>query len=66
MISDKDRAVVLEMCRTGMNLDVLIKCFPQFSTEDIELLYKEHLVSEERRNADGLSIERISISCNCS
>lgn len=59
MISDKDRAVVLEMCRTGMSLEVLKKCFPQFDGNDIEMLYNE--------NKSNIQVtEGISISCNCS
>ena len=59
MISDKDRAVVLEMCRTGMNLEVLKKCFPQFEENDIEMLYNENKSNKQ-------VTEGISISCNCS
>lgn len=66
MISDKDRAVVLEMCRTGMSLEVLKKCFPQFDGNDLETLYNEQKTNEQRKQVDGLSIEGVSISCNCS
>jgi len=30
MLSERDKAVVAQMCRTGMALDVLIESFPQF------------------------------------
>lgn len=61
MLSDRDRAVVIEMCRTGMNLDVLKRSFPQFPGEDIEKLYEETL-----QRAENKANEEINISCNCS
>lgn len=64
MISDKDRAVILEMCRTGMSLEVLKKCFPQFDPGDVEKLYNENQKREQQKQSDGG--EGISLSCNCS
>lgn len=60
MISDKDRAVVAQMCRTGMELEVLKKSFPQFDVEDIEKIY-----ADCNKETEDNSFE-INISCNCS
>ena len=60
MLSDKDRAVVYSMCRTGMELSVLKMSFPQFDFEDIKKIYEEYK-SEGQSDA-----EEITISCNCS
>ena len=61
MLSEKDRAVVASMVRTGMTLEVLKRSFPQFDAADVESVYKE----ETNANVDDLS-EDIKISCNCS
>lgn len=61
MISEKDRAVVTVMVRTGMSLDTLKRIFPEFDAADIEKIYKE-----EKERSEEDSDEEISISCNCS
>lgn len=61
MLSDKDRAVVIEMCRTGMSLDVLKRSFPQFDPKDIEEQYYE-----TQKRAENKAAEEVIISCNCS
>lgn len=61
MISEKDKAVVASMVRTGMNLDTLKRSFPQFDASDIEKIYAE----ENRMSQEELA-EEIKISCNCS
>ena len=60
MLLEKDRAVIADMCRTGMSLEVLKKSFPQFTGEDIEAVYNE----QNSRSTDDF--EEITISCNCS
>lgn len=60
MISDRDRAVIESMCRTGMELDTVKGCFPKFSDEDIETVYNEV------RNSSHGDAPDIQISCNCS
>lgn len=61
MLSEKDKAVVASMVRTGMSLDTLKKSFPQFDKADVESVYME----EKKMSADELA-EEIKISCNCS
>lgn len=61
MLSERDKAVVAEMCRTGMDLDVLKRSFPQFDSFDIETVYQE----EHNFILDGNSFD-VKISCNCS
>lgn len=60
MLSERDRAVVFSMCRTGMSLDTLKRSFPQFSKVDVEAIYDEY--SKE------FYIEKptVSLSMNCS
>lgn len=60
MLSEKDRAVVYSMCRTGMSIDTLKLSFPQFNNEDIESIYDEY------NNEATVISEDINISCNCS
>ena len=61
MLSEKDKAVVVSMVRTGMSLDTLKRSFPQFDKADVESVYAE----EKKMSADELA-EGIKISCNCS
>ena len=61
MISEKDKAVVASMVRTGMNLDTLKRSFPQFDASDIEKIYAE----ENRMSQEELA-EEIKSSYNCS
>ena len=61
MLSERDRAVVAEMCRTGMVLEVLKKSFPQFDAEDIEKIYWENHAMDKMEME-----EEMKISCNCS
>ena len=60
MLSEKDKSVVAEMCRTGMSLEVLTLSFPQFDASDIETIFYE--LQSEEDNSDN----EIRISCNCS
>lgn len=60
MLSEKDRAVVAEMCRTGMSLEVLKKSFPKFDPVDLEVVFNE------QNNDDSDDDFEIKISCNCS
>lgn len=60
MLSERDKAVVAEMCRTGMALEVLKRSFPQFESSDIESIFNE----QNREQSDD-SFD-IKISCNCS
>lgn len=62
MLTEKDRAVVFEMCKAGMSRDVLKKSFPQFDAKDIEEVYSDFI----RREEDKQEAEGISLSCNCS
>ena len=41
MLSEKDKAVVASMVRTGMGLDTLKRSFPQFDACDVESIYVE-------------------------
>lgn len=61
MISEKDKAVVASMVRTGMSLDTLKRSFPKFDEKDIESIYAEE---KDMTTADLAS--DITISCNCS
>ncbi|MCQ2080931.1 MAG: hypothetical protein MJZ11_04685 [Lachnospiraceae bacterium] len=61
MISEKDKAVVASMVRTGMSLDTLKRSFSQFDAKDIEDIY-----TEETSLKTDESLEDIKISCNCS
>ena len=36
MLSEKDKAAVASMVRTGMSLDTLKRSFPQFDKTDVE------------------------------
>lgn len=60
MISDRDKAVIESMCRTGMDLETLKGCFSKFSEEDVEEIY---LRENQKRQNDAPDI---IISCNCS
>lgn len=60
MLSEKDKSIVSEMCRTGMSLDVLKKSFPQFSSEDVEAVFVEQSGNQGYEDID------ITISLNCS
>lgn len=60
MLTEKDRAVVAQMCRTGMNLETLFKCFPKFKTEDLKAIFAEENRVHEDEPFD------MNISCNCS
>lgn len=61
MLSEKDKAVVASMVRTGMSLDTLKRSFPQFDACDVESIYVE-----EKKMSAGELAEEIKISCNCS
>lgn len=61
MISEKDRAVVAAMVRTGMSSDTLKRSFPKFDAADIEDIF-----TEEKKRSEEDSDDAISISCNCS
>jgi len=61
MLSERDKAVVAEMCRTGMDLEVLKRSFPQFDSNDVEKIYGEQHESDSESYD-----EEIRISCNCS
>lgn len=63
MLSEKDKAVVASMVRTGMSLEVLKMSFPKFDAADIEAVYKEEKRMEE---LDAQTPVNVSISCNCS
>lgn len=41
MLKEKDESIIRSYARVGMALDVLIKSFPQFSSEEITYAYKE-------------------------
>ena len=60
VLSERDRAVVAEMCRTGMTLDVLKRSFPQFDPVDVETIY------HELNNDQAEDSFNVKISCNCS
>lgn len=60
MLSERDKAVVAQMCRTGMALDVLIESFPQFDKSDVEAVFNEEKESE----SDDFGELRISINCS--
>ena len=61
MISEKDKAVVASMVRTGMNLDTLKRSFPKFDVKDVEKIY-----ADEMKMTKDDSAQEIKISCNCS
>lgn len=61
MISEKDRAVVASMVRTGMSLDTLKRSFPKFDPSEVEAIF-----TEEKRMWSEESEEETSVSCNCS
>ena len=63
MLSEKDKAVVASMARTGMSLEVLKISFPQFDATDVEEVYKEEQRMAALEDDDAGSI---NISCNCS
>ena len=42
MLSEKDRAVVGSYVGAGMNLEVLLKSFPQFQSADVKSVYEEY------------------------
>lgn len=42
MLSEKDRAVIGSYVGTGMNLEVLLKSFPQFQSADVKSVYEEY------------------------
>lgn len=59
MLSDRDKAVIENMCGTGMELDTIKAIFPKFDSADIETVYNEKA---------GIIADKvdINISCNCS
>lgn len=61
MISDKDKAVIASMVRTGMSLDTLKISFPQFDAKDIENIY-----ADEKETTVDVLADEIKISYNCS
>ena len=61
MLLERDRAVVAEMCRTGMKLETLTRSFPQFAAKDVESVYLE--MNEREPDMDT---EEVKISRNCS
>ena len=42
MLSEKDRAVIGSYVGAGMNLEVLLKSFPQFQSADVKSVYEEY------------------------
>lgn len=60
MLSERDRAAIINMCQTGMSLDTLILSFPQFKADDIKAIYNEYI------NDTPIETSSITISCNCS
>lgn len=60
MLSERDRAVVCNMIRTGMALETLKSIFKQFDEKDVEEVY----ISEHRDNYGDS--EGIIVSYNCS
>lgn len=59
MINDQDKRAVEGMARCGIELDGLIAAFPKFSSEDIEVIYKEiHKMDKP--------VNDVNISINCS
>lgn len=61
MLSDKDRAVVASMVRTGMSFETLKLSFPGYENADLVSVYEE----EQSRISEEVSDE-MKISCNCS
>lgn len=61
MLSEKDKAVVASMVRTGMDLETLKSIFPKFDKRDIEEVYKEG----KNKKEEGEELHG-GISCNCS
>lgn len=61
MMSEKDKAVIASMVRTGMSLDTLKTSFKQFDEADVERIY-----DEEKKMSENEPEEEITISCNCS
>lgn len=60
MLSEKDKSVVAQMCRTGMALEVLKKSFPQFDAADVEEVFNEEKMENSEEDF------KVNISCNCS
>ena len=42
MLSEKDRAVIGSYVGAGMNLEVLLKSFPQFQSADVKSVYEQY------------------------
>jgi len=71
MLSEKDKAVVFEMSRTGMSLETLKRSFPKFPEEDIEEIYNEcnntdvsYTNFEDSCGCDERKMYEISINCS--
>lgn len=60
MLSEKDRAVVGSYVGAGMNLEVLLKSFPQFQSADVKSVYEEY-TRPSMNYADPMKV-----SMNCS
>lgn len=60
MLSEKDRAVVGSYVGAGMNLEVLLKSFPQFQSSDVKSVYEEY-TRPAMNYADPMQV-----SMNCS
>ena len=60
MLSEKDRAVVGSYVGAGMNLEVLLKSFPQFQSADVKSVYEEYT-----RPVMSYT-EPVQVSMNCS
>ncbi len=59
-MNEQDSRAIENMCKTGMDLDVLYACFPAFPKEQIEKIFNEVKNKPEDDFKDNI------ISVNCS
>ena len=59
-MNEQDRRAVENMCLTGMEPEGLYACFPSFSREEIDKIYK----TVKGKPGDGTEDNVISVNCS--
>lgn len=59
-MNEQDRRAVENMCLTGMSLEALCACFPNFDRGNIEKIYNE----VKNKPEDGAEDNVISVNCS--
>jgi hypothetical protein len=59
MIKDQDKRAIEAMCSCGMDLETLCKSFPDFSAEEIKIIFDNYQGIRD----DGVGI-KLGINCS--